>query len=419
MTELQELRRYRRDLHRIPEPDFDLPQTIAYIEGVLAPLACEVTHPCPSCVCAFFDAGVGATHATAIRADMDALPIAEATGVAFASTHPGKMHACGHDGHMAMALAAATFVDRAIREQPGTIKRNVLFVFQPAEETTGWRQDGVPRAACSSAMGQIASLASTYGPICPPVRWRAVPVRCWRAQARRTFISMARVSISPRTYGVPVEESHDAALAAAKFLVSERELMDVLGADEPCIGKFGLLQAGTVCNAVAGEAHVAGSLRVFTDDMFDRAREGVRRVLDEACAATGCTYDLDFAEGYPPVDNDPELFAHIAPALSELQVVDEPLLIAEDFAFYQRYLPGVFFLLGTARLPAKIIRAIPDGCSRLCHELLCIPIPCSLTRKFCSKASMFTSDCFCLVNRRGFILSKIRTNVRYNRDVCL
>ena len=115
MTELQELRRYRRDLHRIPELDFDLPQTIAYIEGVLAPLTCEVTHPCPSCVCAFFDAGVGAVHATAIRADMDALPIAEATGAAFASTHPGKMHACGHDGHMAMALAAATFVDRTIR----------------------------------------------------------------------------------------------------------------------------------------------------------------------------------------------------------------------------------------------------------------------------------------------------------------
>ncbi len=108
MTELQELRRYRRDLHRIPELDFDLPQTIAYIEGVLAPLACEVIHPCPSCVCAFFDAGTGASHATAIRADMDALPIAETTGAAFASTHLGKMHACGHDGHMAMALAAAT-----------------------------------------------------------------------------------------------------------------------------------------------------------------------------------------------------------------------------------------------------------------------------------------------------------------------
>ena len=141
-----------------------------------------------------------------------------------------------------------------------------------------------------------------------------------------------------------------------------RELMDELGADEPCIGKFGLLQAGTVCNAVAGEAHVAGSLRVFTDDMFDRAREGVRRVLDDACAATGCTYDLDFAEGYPPVDNDPELFASVAPALPGLQLMEEPLLIAEDFAFYQRHLPGVFFLLGTGMPEGQDNLSDSDGC---------------------------------------------------------
>ena len=138
--------------------------------------------------------------------------------------------------------------------------------------------------------------------------------------------------------------------------------MDELGTDEPCIGKFGLLQAGTVCNAVAGEAHVAGSLRVFTDDMFDRARECVRRVLDEACAATGCTYDLDFAEGYPPVDNDPELFVNVAPALPELQLVDEPLLIAEDFAFYQRHLTGVFFLLCTGVPEAQVNPMDADGC---------------------------------------------------------
>lgn len=194
MTELQELRRYRRDLHRIPELDFDLPQTIAYIEGVLAPLTCEVTHPCPSCVCAFFDAGVDAAHATAIRADMDALPIAEATGAAFASTHPGKMHACGHDGHMAMALAAATYVDRTIREHPGAIRRNVLFVFQPAEETTGGA-----KTVCESGVFERYGADRIFGfhvwPICPPARWRAAPVRCWRVRVRHTFIFTGRASI--------------------------------------------------------------------------------------------------------------------------------------------------------------------------------------------------------------------------------
>ena len=118
----------------------------------------------------------------------------------------------------------------------------------------------------------------------------------------------------------------------------------------------------------AGHAHQDGiddcdaSPPPVVDENRRGAGEGVRRVLDEACAATGCTYDLDFAEGYPPVDNDPELFAHIAPALSELQLVDEPLLIAEDFAFYQRHLPGVFFLLGTGVPEGQENPSDSDGC---------------------------------------------------------
>ena len=343
MTELEELRQYRRDLHRIPELDFDLPQTIAYIEGVLAPLSCEVVHPCRSCVCAFFN--VGARKTTAIRADMDALPITETTGAAFASGHPGKMHACGHDGHMAMALAAATYVDRRLRENPDDIGRNILFVFQPAEETTGGA-----KTVCESGVFERYGVDRIFGfhvwPDLPAGTLASCPGPLL-ARSSETHIRIHGASIHiAKTYGVPAEKSHDAALAAARFLVAERELMDELGAEESCICKFGLVEAGTVCNAVAGEAHIAGSLRVFTDSMFDRAREGIRRVLDEACAATGCTYDLDFAEGYPPVDNDPELFAVIAPSLPEMQTVEQPLLIAEDFAFYQRHLPGVFFLLG-------------------------------------------------------------------------
>ena len=359
MTELEELRRYRRDLHRIPELDFDLPQTISYIEGVLAPLSCEIVHPCKSCVCAFFDAGAHKT--TAIRADMDALPIAEATGAAFASAHPGRMHACGHDGHMAMALAAATYVDRSLREHPESLGRNVLFVFQPAEETTGGA-----KTVCESGVFEHYAVDRIFGFHVWPDLSAGTLASCagpLLARSSETHIHIHGTSIHiAKTYGVPAEESHDAALAAAKFLVAERELMDRLGAEEPCICKFGLVEAGTVCNAVAGEAHIAGSLRVFTDDMFDRAREGIRRALDDACTATGCTYDIDFAEGYPPVDNDRDLFDAIAPALSEMQVVEEPLLIAEDFAFYQRHLPGVFFLLGTG-VPAGTDNPVDvEGC---------------------------------------------------------
>lgn len=111
--------------------------------------------------------------------------------------------------------------------------------------------------------------------------------------------------------------------------------------------RFGRLEAGTVRNAVAAEARVEGSLRVFSDAMFDRARDEVRALAQTAADEEGVSFDLTFSEGYPPVVNDEALYAEVERALPGLGRVPEPLLIAEDFAFYQRCLPGVFLLLGT------------------------------------------------------------------------
>ncbi len=350
--ELAELKRHRRALHRIPELDFDLTQTIAYIEDALAALSCEVIRPCRSCVCAYFDAGAGASRTTAIRADMDALPIEEATAASFASENPGRMHACGHDAHMAMALTMAAYVDRTLREHPGKLPCNVLFVFQPAEETTGGA-----KVVCESGVFERYHVDRIFGFHVWPDLPAGTVASCPGPMLARSSETHARIHGESlhigKTLGMPAAKSHDAALAAARFLVAESELMERLGAEEPCIARFGLVEAGTVCNAVAGEAHLAGSVRVFTDSMFARAKEGIERALREACEATSCTYDLSFAEGYPPVDNDPALFESVREVLPELQVMPEPLLIAEDFAFYQRHLPGVFFLLGTG-VPSSV-----------------------------------------------------------------
>lgn len=340
------LRRFRRDLHRIPELDYDLPETLAYVEGVLGELSCELVHPCESCACAYFAAGADAHDAIAIRSDMDALPIEETTGAAFASEHAGRMHACGHDAHMAMALAAAVWVDSTLHENPDALAHNVLFVFQPAEETTG----GAKRV-CESGVFERFGVSSIFGfhvwPDLPAgtLASRPGPLLA-RSSETHIYIHGKSIHIA-KTLGVRAADSHDAALAAARFLVAESDLMERLGAEEPCIAKFGLVEAGTVCNTVAGEAHIAGSVRVFSDGMLERVRSGLRAALDGACAAVGCTYDIDFAEGYPPVDNDPALFERAQSVLPELKVIEKPLLIAEDFAFYQRHLPGVFFLLGT------------------------------------------------------------------------
>lgn len=351
MEDFELLTKFRRDLHRIPELSFDLPETIRYVRGVLDGLSCEVTTPCESCVCAFFDVGAACGResggpATAVRADMDALPITENSGVEFCSAKPGHMHACGHDGHMAMALAAACWVDevlRGVREGAACpLPRNVLFVFQPAEETTGGA-----RIVCESGVFERYHADRIFGfHVWPDLPAGVVATRpgALLARASETHVTIHGTS----SHIAKSADGNDALLAGAHFLTGVEALMAELSAEEPCLLKFGLMQSGTVCNAISAETKVAGSLRVFSDEMFDRARAGVEKRLADACAAYGCTYDLDFAEGYPPVTNDAALYDLAKSALGDtLELVPEPLLIAEDFAFYQRHLPGLFMLLGT------------------------------------------------------------------------
>ena len=260
---LVELTRYRRDLHRIPELDDDLPQTIAYVRSVLSGLSCDVLEPCKGAVCAFFD--LGRAETVTIRADMDALPIHEASGAAFSSEHPGRMHACGHDGHMAMALAAATWVDRVVRGADGTTRaeqfpRNVLFVFQPAEETTG----GAKRV-CESGVFELYRVTRIFG----MHLWPDLPAG---SLASRPGPLLARSSETTSTFhGVSSHiakwrDGRDALGAAARFVVGSKWLSRKLEQDEPFLLRFGHMTAGTVRNAVAGQARVEGSLRVFSDD---------------------------------------------------------------------------------------------------------------------------------------------------------
>ena len=124
----------RRALHRIPELDRDLPKTMEYLRSSLSSLKCKVFSPIPSALCAWFD--FGAEEAIAFRADADALPITERSSKDYASQHPGRMHACGHDGHMAILLELARRLDKK-----ESLRYNVLLVFQPAEETTGGAKD--------------------------------------------------------------------------------------------------------------------------------------------------------------------------------------------------------------------------------------------------------------------------------------
>ncbi len=361
--ELARLVRLRRDLHRIPETGYDLDETFAYVEGVLGRLSCVVERPCRSCVTAWFD--FGAAETVAIRADMDALPIEERSGVGFRSTHPGHMHACGHDAHMAMALVAAEWVDGMAHGSRCGLRRNVLFVFQPAEETSGGAL-----SVCESGVLRRHGVTSIFGfHVWPDLPGGLVASRPGPLLARSSEVTLTVRGESrhiAKCLALPEREVRDANLACFRFAVAASDAMAGLAADEPCLCRFGRVAGGVVRNAIAGECVLEGSLRVFSDAMFARAREALEACAREACAPCGCEWDLHFSEGNPPVVNDPELYGLVERALAGINAcvaeaaadgvtmadgglarVDDPLLIAEDFASYQLFVPGVFLLLGT------------------------------------------------------------------------
>lgn len=348
LSRVARLRQWRRDLHRIPEVDFDLPETLGYIEDVVRTIqrtsaagrrgTIDIFSPCHSTLCVFFDRG--AQRSCAIRTDMDALPVQEATLTPYASIHPGKMHACGHDGHMAMVLELALWLGDHLDETD----RNILLVFQPAEETTGGA-----RLVCESGVFERFHTDRIFG----FHLWPDLP----RGQvASRSGALLAATNETDITFHgrsshiARAEQGADALAAAAHFVDTMPQLVTKLRnehADEPVLLHFGCLRSGEVRNQVAAKAQLEGSLRSFSLDMRDAAQRATTELAHTCAERFGCTAQVHFSEGYPPVVNDQALFDKVAHALPDLQILPQPLLIAEDFAWYQRYVPDVFLLLGT------------------------------------------------------------------------
>ena len=327
---------HRRALHRIPELDDQLPETTAYVRSVLEPLGCALTEPIPGSLCAYFDAGKPET--AAFRADMDALPVTEATLLPFASQHPGKMHACGHDGHTAMALALAEYVSAHL----DTLPRNVLFLFQPAEETTGGA-----RGICESGILDRHNVTRVFGlHLWPGLPAGAVYTRPGPLMARANEVTVTltgkSVHLSRAKQGI------DAMTAGVEYLRRTYAMVDSLPVEEPRAFLFGKMTSGTVRNAVSGETRLEGSLRTYREETYLHCREALKAIGADIAAETGCIVDVDINEGYPAVWNHEGLYETVCAALGKdaPALLDAPALAAEDFSFYQRRCPGVFFFLG-------------------------------------------------------------------------
>ncbi len=328
----------RRALHQIPEIHRDLPKTFSYIQDSLKPLSCRVFSPEGSALCAFFD--FGKADAIAFRTDCDALPVTEETGAEYASTHPGKMHACGHDGHMAIALELA----RRLNEKKD-LPHNVLLVFQPAEETTGGAKD-----ICQSGVFAEYNVKAIFAlHLWPGLTPGVIHSRKNELMSRTSNVGVEFFGRSAHI--AMADQALDATAAAVMFYQKAVAMEQNLPAGIYRLLKFGLLQSGTTENVLSPYARIAGSCRAFQDEVYEALRDGLYAIAKEVEDATGCTVKVNIHEGYPAVMNPGDLFDKVN-AIYPLATVEKPSMTAEDFSYYQKTLPGMLFWLGIGDTPA-------------------------------------------------------------------
>ncbi|MBQ8506985.1 MAG: amidohydrolase [Clostridia bacterium] len=340
---MQQIISDRRALHRIPELDRQLDKTMAYLRGSLSPLRCALSSPIPGSLCAYFDNGAEST--LAFRSDADALPVQEETGLPHASEHPGRMHACGHDGHMAMLLELARRLDRL------RANRNFLLIFQPAEETTGGAKD-----ICESGIFQGKNIEAIFG----MHLWPELPLGIIASRANEMMARSCELTVEIRgkaSHIAKAAQGIDALLAGAEFVRRTKQIEDDWPDGVFRLVRFGRMESGSVRNAISDRTLLQGTLRAFQDEVFFSILGRLKRMAGEISAETGCSISIHTTEGFPAVMNPPGLCERVKASGISYTELPLPAMTAEDFSWYQQFLPGMFFFLGCGPCPA-----LHNGC---------------------------------------------------------
>jgi len=335
----------RRDLHRIPETAYTEEKTAVYVAEYLKTLGMPLrTGIAKFGVMATLDTGRNGP-CLLIRADMDALPLTEETGLPFASEHPGSMHACGHDAHMAMLMGAAGILKDLEKDLCGTVK----FVFQPAEEGPGGAKPMI-------AAGVMENPTVDYALGCHV--WPDVPEGAIGVKAGPLMAAMDRFDlkiIGRGGHGAMPHQCVDALeigcqVVGALQRIASRQMNPLT----PTVVSVGSFHAGSTFNVIAPEAEMCGTTRTFEREVWQSWPQRLDKIIGGVCSAMGADYELTFSPGYPPTINDPEMAEVVrrcaAAVVGDDKVVEpHPTMGGEDMAFFLERARGCYFCLGVGR----------------------------------------------------------------------
>jgi hippurate hydrolase len=333
MTE--RLIKYRKDLHQIPEISFDLFKTSAYIKKELTDMGYEI-HQAAITGWIAYKKGKKDT-AIAFRSDMDALPVLEKSDYPFPSTHPGKMHACGHDGHMAMLLGFAYYL-----KNQTLINDSIVLIFQPAEEYPGGA-----KVIIEEGFLDKFNVKKIFGiHLYPNLKEGVYGLVKGPMMARNLEFN---IKISGKSaHGASPHDGNDAMIAGA-HLINQLHTIISRNVDpfEQGVITVGTIHGGEARNIIAQDVEITGTMRAFKDEVFYLMKKRVEDIIEGIKLSFQVEITSDLMELYPVVNNDKEIVEFVEKHLDSDYEYIKPLMASEDFAFYQKKVPGMFTMLGT------------------------------------------------------------------------
>lgn len=334
------MRAIRHDIHRHPELAYNERRTAALVAERLRSWGIEVhEHVGKTGVVGVIDAG-GSSRTIGLRADMDALPITEATGLDYASAHPGTMHACGHDGHTAMLLGAAQHLAKTRH-----FKGRVCLIFQPAEEG----QAGA-RAMIDDGLFQRFPCNEIYA----LHNWPSLPAGTIATRPGPMMAAADKFEIIINGTGGHAAQpqlADDTILCAAQIVTAAHTLVARrIDPAEIAVLSITKIAGGTSHNILPSQVTLTGTVRTFSPLVQDQLEAALRMVVENLATAAGCRASMEYSRYYPAVINDPACARHVLDISQSLfgnaLLADAPAATSEDFAFMLREVPGAYVWLG-------------------------------------------------------------------------
>jgi amidohydrolase len=281
----------------------------------------------------------------AVRADMDALPIQEENTVPYCSQHPGIMHACGHDGHVAIALGTAYY----LAQHPECFTGTVKILFQPAEEGPGGAKPMIEAGVLEHP--NVDAIIGLH-------LWNNLPVGTIgvRDQALMAAVELFQcIVLGKGGHGAMPHQTVDAIVVGAEIVTALQTIVSrTVNPIDSAVVTVGEFQAGSAKNIIANTARLSGTVRYFNPELQAILGPRIEQVIAGICQAHGAAYELDYRQLYPALINDPRM-AQLVRSVAET-VVETPLGVVpecqtmggEDMAFFLQAVPGCYFFLGSA-----------------------------------------------------------------------